>query len=106
MRTTFGPDHRNAPRDEVAVVLAGEIDLATAPGILAAIMETVRDEPGTVVVDMAAVTFMDSSGAHMLVQAQAAADDHGVAFAILNSSEACRVVLEVSGLDEMLLARR
>jgi anti-sigma B factor antagonist len=49
------------------VAVTGEVDIATAPALRAAIDAVVADGARRVVVDLAAVGFMDSSGLNVLV---------------------------------------
>ena len=49
------------------IVMEGEFDALSAPAIRAEFEHLVNDEAGDVIVDLGAVTFMDSSGAGALV---------------------------------------
>jgi anti-sigma B factor antagonist len=80
----------------------GEIDSHTAPK-LASSMETLPDHATTVVADFSGVSFMDSSGLRVLVEASARAAEAGSKLVILNSSAAIRRVVEISGLADTLL---
>ena len=60
------------PTDGVAgVAVRGEVELATAPVLTAALEDGVRRSSGPFVVDLVAVDFLDSSGIHCLVRARA-----------------------------------
>jgi anti-anti-sigma factor len=77
----------------------GEIDVAQAPcfaGLLAEVIEA----PGTslVLVDMAAVTMIDSAGIGTLVASYDRAQAFGVAFALGNCTTSVQRELEVAGL--------
>ena len=52
------------------VVLVGELDLATAPLLTGVLDPLVEDGPPEIVLDCAALTFLDSSGITVLVRAQ------------------------------------
>lgn len=58
------------------VAFSGEIDLATAPGMSAA-LEPWVEAGGPVTVDLSEVTFMDSTGVHALVDAARALGGRG-----------------------------
>ena len=51
------------------VVPRREIDCVTAPALAAALERAIEDGSSKVVVDLCDVTFMDSSGAHVLLEA-------------------------------------
>jgi anti-anti-sigma factor len=57
---------------EVRLVVAGELDLATAPALHDAVTQLLgAGEPSTVVIDLGEVTFLDSSGLGALLRARA-----------------------------------
>jgi anti-anti-sigma factor len=86
----------------LTAVVRGEIDLATAPALDRELEEATARGPGRLVVDMSGVTFLDSSGCHVLVRAHRRADGTGVELALAGLNGACRRVLEVAGLTEVL----
>lgn len=81
--------------------LLGEIDAHTAPK-LAASLEVLPDRD-TVVADFSGVTFMDSSGLRVLLEASARAAEAGRTLLISNPTTAVRRVVEISGLVDTLL---
>jgi anti-anti-sigma factor len=54
------------------------------------------------VVDLAAVTFMDSTGLTTLMDAQLAARENGWRFGIRRASPAVRRVFELAGVGDLL----
>lgn len=91
-------------RDDVALVVAvGELDIATAPRLLDAVQRT-NDAGGTapVVLDLAGVGFIDSSGLRALLDAERATREAGRAFAIGRPSEGVRRVLELVDLIDQM----
>ena len=58
------------------IFLSGEIDIATVDGMVSAFEPCVR-AGGPVILDMSAVTFMDSSGLHALIHASRALGERG-----------------------------
>ena len=77
-------------RDEggVAVIaLSGDIDLKTSPELRATLLDCVGTKPG-VLVDMAAVSYIDSSGVASLVEAYQSAKRGSISFALVAVSEA------------------
>ena len=85
-----------------AVVTAtGELDLHTAPRLAEALAPHV-DAGDTVIADLTAVTFMDSSGVAVFVQALVRARDTGARLALVAPQSRVRRVLAITGLDGML----
>lgn len=57
-------------RDGVDVLLVeGEIDVATAPRLIAALNDTVSEAVRSVIIDLTSVGFMDSTGLALLINA-------------------------------------
>lgn len=89
----------------VTVHLAGEIDLAAAPRVESAIEEALAGEDGTeITIDLAAVTFLDSTGLRVLVTAHARCAGEGRNLTLVNPSPAVSRILEITGLGQTLLA--
>lgn len=84
----------------VGWTVVGEIDAHSAPRLESA-MTTLPDVP-QIVADFAGVTFMDSSGLRVLVDAARAATSAGKSFAISNPQPAIKRVVEISGLSDHL----
>jgi anti-anti-sigma factor len=62
----------------VVVAVAGEVDMATAPALHAALVDALTTYTPTVVdVDLSACTFLDCSGIRVLVAAHATAQASG-----------------------------
>lgn len=82
------------------VVVTGEVDPLTAP-TLASVLQDTLPTP-RLAVDLAGVTFLDSSGLRAIVSANKACTDAGTVFVIAAPSDVARRVLEISGLDAHL----
>ena len=90
-------------RDEggVAVVsLSGEVDLESSPKVRTALLDCVGMKQG-VLVDMSAVSYIDSSGVASLVEAFQTARKSDTRFALVEVSEAAMRVLELARLDQV-----
>ncbi|MFD0523019.1 STAS domain-containing protein [Paractinoplanes durhamensis] len=94
MTTSDGPGH-------VRVILTGDCDLAVRDQISAALLAAVG-RSDTVVVDLAAVEFLDSSGLHGLVAAHRAAVDRGGRLYVENPAGAVAAVLDLTGVAGLL----
>jgi anti-sigma B factor antagonist len=90
------------PRDGGIVVrLGGELDLYNAPVLREALLEAARQQPQRLVLDLAAVEFIDSTALGTLVEARASLPDKRGLLLARPGLEARRA-LEVSGLDRHL----
>ena len=91
-RVTAGAPDANG---RVRLIAVGELDIASAPLLEAALSEH-RAAEAAVVLDLAGITFMDSSGLKVLVRAANEARTNGWAFAVdPEVGEAVRAVFEV-----------
>lgn len=80
----------------------GELDMATAPvldEVVAGVMS--RGQVAAMVVDLAGVQFLDSSGIRALLQARRAATEHGAEFSLVSPNESVTTVLRAAALDHV-----
>jgi anti-anti-sigma factor len=82
-------------RERLVLAATGSIDLATAPGLVAAIEEARADGWKHVVLDFRDVDFVDSSGLHVLLDLRA--DPRGVTFELVGDAPPVRELLELVG---------
>ncbi len=88
-------------RDGAVVVrLAGELDLYNAEEIRTALAETIRTKPRRIIVDMAAVEFIDSTALGVLIEARSQLGQDGLHLAAPQLET--RRTLQISGLDRHL----
>ncbi|MGE0878607.1 MAG: STAS domain-containing protein [Acidimicrobiia bacterium] len=80
------------------VIVAGEIDVHTSRQLDEAMERLAEDGVAAVVLDMAGVGFIDSSGLRSLLTAQRAFEAAGTVFGLRNLSAAMLRLLEVTGL--------
>ena len=80
---------------EAVVVVAGEVDMATAPQLDACLCNQADRD---VIVDLANVPFLDSSGIGALVHARTVLGENGHTFRVTGEQDNVRTVLEVTGL--------
>ena len=83
------------------VAVAGECDLASREELASALLAAVERAP-VVVVDVAALRFLDSSGLHGLVSAHRAAQDRGGRVYLVNAGGPVASVLDLTGVGELL----
>lgn len=87
-------------RGDRLLVVHGELDIATAPE-LAATLERLHRQGHAVVLDLAEVTFMDSTGLTTLVNAHLASQRNGWAFEIRRASPAVRRLFDIAGVGRL-----
>jgi anti-anti-sigma factor len=86
-------------RDVVRLAVEGELDLATVP-VLAEHLEVAG--AGEVVLDLAALTFLDSSGIALLIGLSRRADREAWALRIVGTPDHARATLALCGLVDVL----
>jgi anti-sigma B factor antagonist len=86
--------------DHVRVIAAGEIDVRTAADLRGALDAVLDGRPPKIMLDMSAVTFMDSTGLGVLTGARnrAGANSRVV---VINPHPITRRILEITGLLEL-----
>jgi anti-sigma B factor antagonist len=96
-------DVRHAPEtDRVVLSLHGELDLATAPLLSREIKSVDLGETATVVLDLQALEFMDSTGLRAVLSAQEYLRERGGGFAVTRGSSQVERLLAVTRADEHL----
>jgi anti-sigma B factor antagonist len=99
--TEFSVDHRADVRGSV-LALSGELDLSSAPELEQAMSEA-KPEPGRrLLLDLAGLTFMDSTGVSVLIRPKQDADANGWLIALRSPTGQVRRLLELVGLLERL----
>jgi anti-anti-sigma factor len=88
--------------DAIIVRATGEIDMSTVD-VLRRELDTARVEAATVLLDLSGVTFMDSNGLHLLLDASlsSAASDWG--FFVVRPSRAVQRLIDVSGTADLIM---
>ena len=86
----------------VLVRLRGEIDFTNSAGVAEVIRGAVlRDRPTALRADLAELTFLDSSGIGVLINAMKAADEVGASFTVEHPSSKVLSQLRMTGLLEV-----
>jgi anti-sigma B factor antagonist len=80
----------------------GELDIATAPRMMAALNEALADMDVPLVVDLTEVGFMDSTGLALLMNARRRAVRRGQGFAIVCPGGPISRVFEIADMVESL----
>jgi anti-sigma B factor antagonist len=87
--------------DGCLIRAAGEVDMSTA-GALRSELAAARAEAHTVVLDLSDVTFIDSSGLHLLLEASHSSAVTDWSFFLVRPSEPVRRLIELSGAADLL----
>ncbi len=81
--------------------LEGEIDLHVSPGIANSLKKMTETKPKTLVVDLARVSYIDSSGLAVLIEAMQNVSGYGGKFALTGLQESVRPIFEIARLDQV-----
>ncbi|WP_433828607.1 STAS domain-containing protein [Actinoplanes sp. CA-015351] len=84
------------------VSLQGEIDILTVEQLRVILGEAVASRPQEIVVDMAGVAFIDSTGLGALISGFQRARDKAIEFRLTRPSNNVRQILVLSGLLEVV----
>lgn len=91
------------PRRELVVVRpVGELDLGSAGELRVPLEELVTAGFARLVLDLRDLTFMDSTGLHIILDAAQRAREAGVELAVIAGPEAVQRVFEICGLLDHL----
>ncbi len=89
-------------RQSANVVLSGELDLGSAPKLRDCLAELARAGVINLVMDLANLTFLDSTGISLFVTNFKRSTASGGSFAVRNAPTQAMRVLEITGLVELL----
>jgi anti-anti-sigma factor len=88
--------------DTLRIVVEGELDLATAPRLEAALAAAESHPVRAIVVDLAKVPFIDSSGLRALLVAAARSRADGCRLSIAGPAPQARQLFDLSGASDRL----
>jgi len=81
--------------------LEGEIDLHLSPEVAESLRLMVAKKPQVLVVDLEKVTYMDSSGLAVLIEAMQNVQKYGGKFALASVQESVKHIFEIARLDQV-----
>jgi anti-anti-sigma factor len=84
------------------IEVVGEVDAATVAQLSAYIEREHPDAGLPLVLDLSGVSFMDSSGLHVLVQQHHRQEEHGSGLHLAAPHERVRRILEITGVGQVL----
>lgn len=88
--------------EAAGVAIRGELELATAAELTAALDEAIRTTEGPFVVDLTNVGFLDSSGIACLMRARALLGREDRVLGLICPPGSTRRALEITGVDELV----
>jgi anti-sigma B factor antagonist len=81
--------------------LEGEIDLHVSPRVAISLRQMISKNPKQLVVDLSRVTYLDSSGLAVLIEAMQNVEQYGGKFAIVGVQETVRSIFDIARLDQV-----
>jgi anti-sigma B factor antagonist len=83
--------------------LEGEIDLHASPRVERSLASIIAKRPEHVVVDLSGVTFIDSSGLAVLINARQDVKEYGGKLTLVGINTNVRSIFEMARLDQFFL---
>ena len=84
------------------ITLSGELDLATAASVDAELGRVEAGDAPSIVLDLSGLSFMDSTGVRLLINAHARSRADSDRLTLLRGRAAVQRVLQLSGVDVLL----
>jgi anti-sigma B factor antagonist len=85
----------------VRLYLRGELDMATRARVESALMRAEDSSASVIEVDLGGLTFMDSSGVHVALDARRRSREKGHSLVLLEGSESVQRVFELTGTAQL-----
>ena len=89
---------------EAVVAVHGELDMSTAPALSRSLAGVLDQHPQRLTLELAALSFIDSTGLTLLVRTSKRLKEHEGALQLAHATPPVRRVLEIVGLDGLLVA--
>ena len=84
------------------LAVRGEVDIQTAPDLIAALEDAIRESEGALVVDLSDTDFLDSCGVHALLRARGLLGREDRQLVIVCPAGPARRVFEIAGMTDVL----
>ncbi len=85
----------------VEIDVRGEVDLATAPLLRETLYDAIAQGHSPIVLDLSAVTFIDSTALGVLIGAQERSDGQGTELRMIVSESRIMKIFEITGLTDL-----
>jgi len=86
----------------VTIALSGDLDLATAPILSEKLAPFERNGVSTIILDLQDLTFIDSTGMHVFLEARRRAMSNGHRLLLSGAGPAARRLFELTGTQFLL----
>ncbi|GAA1764091.1 anti-sigma factor antagonist [Nonomuraea wenchangensis] len=93
---------RHALGDAVVVAVEGELDLFTAPFLRDEVRDAIKQDSAKLVLDLQQLSFMDSSGLSVLIEAWRLATGEGGGVSLAAPQAPVARILRTTGLDRRI----
>ena len=103
LRTGFHAGEGLDEGDTLVLKLQGELDMASAPGLGRALSTALDAGPSVLTLDLAELTFLDSTGLRVLITACRRAGTQGCTFVIRSPSRSVLKTLQLTGVDRLMV---
>ncbi|HEX5224312.1 MAG TPA: STAS domain-containing protein [Solirubrobacteraceae bacterium] len=87
----------------VILTVRGEVDIASAPWLDRELRHAEESSPNRIVLDLADLDFIDSSGVCLLMDARRRADSDGRLLALIGVPAHARRLFQITGVETALL---
>src|SRR5690348_7428257 len=94
-------DVRRRDSERHALSVAGELDLMTAPQLVERVRGVLRESSREITLDLAGVTFVDSSGLQCLLEIRTLCAKHRCDLAVAHVRPQVQRVLSIMGIDDL-----
>ena len=81
--------------------LEGEIDLHVSSRVSISLRQMIAKKPKRLLVNLSGVTYLDSSGLAVLIEAMQNVEKYGGKFALAGMQETVRSIFEIARLDQV-----
>jgi anti-sigma B factor antagonist len=89
------------PANSTIFPLEGEIDLHISPTISHWLQQIIIRKPARLLIDLSKVSYVDSSGIAVLIDAMQKVQKYGGAFGVVGMQDSVRSIFEIAKLDQV-----
>ena len=91
------------PNEPNVLPLEGEIDLHVSPRVSESLRAMLDKKPKRIVVDLSKVSYIDSSGLAVLIEAMQNVEDYGGRFFLAGLQENVKPIFDIARLDQVFV---